>query len=108
VRKWSERSQRIKEATSLFTLLRPRQLIEDQSKMAESNPTPQLAHRTGNAVEREVSEVSNRGLDLYKDEIIALYSRKGIRMQDLPQLVEEELGIKAKCAPTCQLQRVEI
>jgi hypothetical protein len=71
--------------------------------MAESNPTPQLAHGTGNAVGREVSEVSNRGLDLYKDEIIALYNRNGIRMQDLPQLVEDELSIKAKCAPSSQL-----
>ena len=68
--------------------------------MAESNPTPQLAHGTGNAVGREVSEVSNRGLDLYKDEIVALYNRNGIRMQDLPQLVEDELSIKAKCAVT--------
>lgn len=81
---------------ALHPMLRPRQLIEDQPNMADSNPTPQLAHGIGNAVGWEVSEVSNRGLDLYKEEIIALYNRNDVRMQDLPQVVEEKLGIKAK------------
>jgi hypothetical protein len=71
--------------------------------MADSNPTLQSAHGTSNAPRWEVGEVSNRGLDLYKDEIIALYNRNDVRMQDLPQVFEEKLGIKAKCVTLNQL-----
>lgn len=76
--------------------------------MADSNPTPQFAHGINNALGREVRVVTHWGLDQYKDDIIALQSRTGVQIQDLPQLVEHELGIKAKCVSSTQLNTIGI
>jgi hypothetical protein len=76
--------------------------MEEQPKMADSSRSPQFPMETSNAPEQQVRVVSNWGLDVYKDEIIALHSRPGIQIKDLPQLVEQELGIKAKCALSSQ------
>lgn len=67
--------------------------------MAELNTSLVFAQQNGNAPGQVRRELNHWGLEMHKDEILALYNSPGTRMKDLPQLAEVALGIKARCVP---------